>query len=196
MVLMGGIVKFSAYLTGGHPQAKGTAKSKAYSSCPGATGFVTQSTGVIKIGYHPNFKLFVQLFNNSGTGTEWYFKHSYNHSPLNPFEKRVLIGKISNNIDNSENYNWHSSIAGVWNTNFGKMIIRQKRVEIYGEYKYDRGIIEGLLNGRILKGKWSEAPTYKQPKDAGEFEFIFAPDGKSFKGKWRYGFGGTKWNRQ
>ena len=49
------------------------------------------------------------------------------------------------------------------------------------------------MEGNVVKGKWSEGPSYKPPKDAGEFEFTIAEDGHSFKGKWRYGFGTGDW---
>jgi len=85
-------------------------------------------------------------------------------------------------------------ISGVWDTNFGRLTITQEGFIVRGEYSHDQGRIEGVLIGRTLKGKWSEAPSYRPPQDAGEFEFAFAQDFKSFTGKWRYGFETKTWN--
>lgn len=85
-------------------------------------------------------------------------------------------------------------IAGTWNTNFGKIILAQHGNIVTGHYTHDNGKIVGFLKGNIFKGKWSEAPTYKPPHDAGDCEFIFLKNGKSFSGNWRYGFGGNSWN--
>jgi hypothetical protein len=85
-------------------------------------------------------------------------------------------------------------IRGVWDTNFGRLTITQDGYKIRGKYTHDDGQIEGVLIGRTLKGKWSEAPSYLPPHDAGEFEFTFAEDFKSFTGKWRYGYETQAWN--
>ncbi|MCP2520233.1 carboxypeptidase regulatory-like domain-containing protein, partial [SCandidatus Aminicenantes bacterium Aminicenantia_JdfR_composite] len=86
------------------------------------------------------------------------------------------------------------SISGIWNTNFGQMKIMQSGNRVTGTYTHDKGKIEGILNGNILIGKWSEAPSYSPPNDAGDIKFIFSKDFKSFTGYWRYGFGGKDWS--
>jgi hypothetical protein len=46
-------------------------------------------------------------------------------------------------------------------------------------------------------GKWSEAPSYQPPDDAGDLDLQQLPDSNSFKGKWRYGLGwpwAGEWN--
>ncbi len=87
------------------------------------------------------------------------------------------------------------SIAGKWNTSFGNLVLRvNKNGGVSGSYTHDKGELTGKLKGRVLYCKWSEAPSYAPPKDAGECRFVFSKDGKSFKGKWRYGFGGKSWN--
>ena len=85
------------------------------------------------------------------------------------------------------------SIAGIWDTNFGQMIIKQSGNKITGSYTHDNGKIEGILNGNVLTGKWSESPSYSPPFDAGDFKFIFSKDFKSFTGYYRYGFGKESW---
>ena len=86
------------------------------------------------------------------------------------------------------------NVAGTWNTNFGKMILKQEGTRVRGHYSHDNGRIEGLLQGNLFTGKWEEAPTYRPSHDAGACEFLFSGDGTSFKGHWRYGFGGKAWN--
>lgn len=86
------------------------------------------------------------------------------------------------------------SIAGIWDTNFGQMTITQSGNRITGTYTHDNGKIEGTLKENILTGKWSEAPSYRPPNDAGDFKFIFSQGFKSFEGYWRYGFGGKDWS--
>jgi hypothetical protein len=86
------------------------------------------------------------------------------------------------------------SIAGIWDTTFGQMIITQSGNKITGTYTHDNGKIEGTLNGNVLIGKWSETPSYNPPNDAGEIKFIFSKDFKSFTGYWKYGFGGKDWS--
>ena len=86
------------------------------------------------------------------------------------------------------------NVAGTWNTNFGKMVLTQHGNVVTGRYTHDNGRIEGFLQGNRFTGKWKEAPTYRPSHDAGECEFLFSGDGASFKGHWRYGFGGKAWS--
>lgn len=88
------------------------------------------------------------------------------------------------------------SIAGTWDTTFGHMIIKQSGNKVTGTYTHDNGKIEGTLNGNILIGKWSEAPSYSSPYDAGDFKFVFSKDFKSFTGSYRYGFGKESWTEK
>ena len=86
------------------------------------------------------------------------------------------------------------SFAGTWKSNFGTMTITQEGNRVRGEYSHDRGKIEGIIEGNVIKGRWSEASSYKPPKDAGDFEFTLSADGNSFTGRWRYGFGTGPWD--
>lgn len=92
--------------------------------------------------------------------------------PAEPPAKKIL-----------ENVNWQ----GLWQTQWGQMVIQQNDNNITGTYVHDNGKIKGTITGTLLKGTWSEAPTYLPPKDAGEFEFTLSADSKSFTGRWRYG---------
>jgi hypothetical protein len=87
--------------------------------------------------------------------------------------------------------------TGTWDTNWGTMVLTQSAGTVTGTYTHDDGKITGgiskNLSGNILVGTWSEEPTYKPYRDAGDIEFIMAPDRDSFTGKWRYGFA-DNWN--
>ncbi len=84
-------------------------------------------------------------------------------------------------------------VSGEWKTRFGTLTLLQSASKVTGNYTSDNGKIEGTMEGGVLKGTWSESPSYKPPKDAGDVEFVFSGDGRSFKGKWRYGHGGSGW---
>ena len=76
--LAGGDLKFVGYLTGSYPQVKGTFKGIA-KQCGGKE---TPEKGTFKMGYHPQFGVFMQLFNAWGTGVEYYHKNPHK----NPFQ--------------------------------------------------------------------------------------------------------------
>jgi hypothetical protein len=81
--------------------------------------------------------------------------------------------------------------SGQWQTpEFGEISIRINGTTVTGSYPHDRGRITGTISGNVLKGTWSEAPSYAPPNDAGDFEFTMAADGRSFSGRWRYGSSG------
>lgn len=84
-------------------------------------------------------------------------------------------------------YSWE----GEWDSNWGKMILTQNGSIVTGTYTHDKGRINGTISGNILKGTWSESPSYAPPNDAGDLELTMAADGKSFSGKWRYGSEGS-----
>ena len=81
--------------------------------------------------------------------------------------------------------------SGEWDTEqWGKMTLQQNGNKVTGSYEWDGGKIAGTVSGNMLKGTWSESPTYQPENDAGDFEFTLSPDGNSFTGRWRYGSGG------
>jgi hypothetical protein len=81
--------------------------------------------------------------------------------------------------------------AGKWDTEqWGEMTLQQNGSKVTGEYEWDGGKITGTVSGNMLKGTWSEAPTYQPENDAGDFEFTISSDGNSFSGRWRYGYSG------
>jgi len=75
-----------------------------------------------------------------------------------------------------------------WNSNFERMFITQKGNNISGQYDYAGGKIIGVLEGRTLKGWWSEDDDAHEcgPNDgwSGPFVLKFSTDGKSFAGSY------------
>ncbi len=82
-----------------------------------------------------------------------------------------------------------NAFAGKWNTNFGVLEISIQGNKFTGHYPHDKGRIEGDVSkdGTKLTGYWSEAPSYKAPKDKGKLIFELNHDKKSFEGVWAYG---------
>ncbi|RLE06775.1 hypothetical protein DRJ00_09200 [Candidatus Aerophobetes bacterium] len=83
-----------------------------------------------------------------------------------------------------------TSFQGVWDTSWGEMRLTQSGANVTGTYIHQDGKIKGTVRGNILTGKWSEAPSYSEPHDAGDVELELSEDGNSFSGRWRYGSSG------
>jgi hypothetical protein len=86
------------------------------------------------------------------------------------------------------------NVSGTWKSNFGLMTLTRDGSHVTGSYPHDSGKIEGTLEGNVLSGSWSESPSYKPPKDAGDLEFTFSEDGRTFTGTWRYGSQKQSWD--
>jgi len=74
--------------------------------------------------------------------------------------------------------------TGTWETNYGKVELQQTGNTVTGSYMIKQGRIDGIVLGNELSGKWSEAPSYAPPNDAGEFIIRMDKSGISFKGMW------------
>jgi hypothetical protein len=85
-------------------------------------------------------------------------------------------------------------VGGRWSTNFGTMTLQQDGEEVTGTYTHDDGRIVATLSDHVLTGQWMEAPDGEHDSDSGTFRLVFAPDGQSFAGNWRYGFSGDGWD--
>ncbi|MCD4783679.1 MAG: hypothetical protein K8T10_07610 [Candidatus Eremiobacteraeota bacterium] len=103
------------------------------------------------------------------------------------FRKLYLVYLPRNSVNVSGEY----KVAGPW----GIMVFKQNGSEVTGYYKHQKGKISGTIRGNVLTCRWSEEPTYKPPRDAGDMHIIFNKDGSGFKGTWRYGFSG-KWTHK
>ncbi len=80
-----------------------------------------------------------------------------------------------------------SSYNGKWDTKYGTISLKEKQNKVEGSYSMNEGRITGVIKGKSLIGRWSEKPSYSEPNDAGDVEFSLSDDGKSFKGRWKYG---------
>ena len=82
--------------------------------------------------------------------------------------------------------------TGEWKTDWGVMNLTQTPDnKVVGEYTYEQGKIEGVMSGNSFSGRWSEAPSYQDPRDGGLAEFEFSEDCAVFKGHWKYGTDGA-----
>ncbi len=84
------------------------------------------------------------------------------------------------------------SWTGSWETNWGRMDLQQSGDNVTGTYARQSGRMTGRVSGNVLTGQWSEAPTYKAPKDEGDYEFAMQTGCNSFDGRWRY-TGESRW---
>lgn len=83
-------------------------------------------------------------------------------------------------------------ISGTYHTNFGDMHLRQQGSSVSGCYQWDGGLIEGGIEGRVLKLTWH------QTKKDGPAIMVFSRDGKQLFGLWWYtgqtGGAGSPWD--
>lgn len=90
--------------------------------------------------------------------------------------------------------------AGDYLTDFNAMHLNASGAT--GYYSYDEGRITGSYDASTstLTGRWSEAPTYAGPSDAGDFSFVFSAGCASFLGHWKHdsdppgSWVGSPWN--
>lgn len=84
------------------------------------------------------------------------------------------------------------SWAGVYETNFKTLTLRQTGSAVTGEYpEWDNGRVDGYAEDGIFYGYWYESPSYAPPGDAGQLVCALYPDGSGFQGWWRYGNSGS-----
>lgn len=74
-------------------------------------------------------------------------------------------------------------ISGTYESDYSEFHVRQQGTALIGCYEYDEGLLEGTIEGRVMKITWMEAGG---PDDSGPAVMVFARDGKSFKGNWWY----------
>ena len=116
------------------------------------------------------------MFYNNGNNL-WKYYNYYLWQQYLLQQQYKQLGNRPNNVLN---------ISGDWNTNEGKVTFNQIGNKVTGTYKFGDGKIEGTINGNILEGYWSEAPTYECPNDKGKLIFEFDSSGNTFEGKWSY----------
>lgn len=72
-------------------------------------------------------------------------------------------------------------ISGTYDTNYNKFHLRQQGTALGGCYEYHEGLFDGTVEGRVMKLVWTEGSS------RGPAVFVFAPDGRSFRGYWWHG---------
>jgi outer membrane protein OmpA-like peptidoglycan-associated protein len=70
------------------------------------------------------------------------------------------------------------NISGTYDTDYSKFHVRQQGTALVGCYEYSEGLLDGLIEGRVMKITWREGA------NTGPAVMVFSPDGKSFRGYW------------
>jgi outer membrane protein OmpA-like peptidoglycan-associated protein len=82
-----------------------------------------------------------------------------------------------------------AEISGTYSTEYSEFHVLQQGTALTGCYEYDNGILEGAIEGRVMKITWQEAGG---PYDKGPAVMVFSEDGQSFRGFWWHGYNATK----
>ena len=82
-----------------------------------------------------------------------------------------------------------TGFEGVWESTYGILRLARESTKLTGSYTYASGsVIEGELDGRLLRGTYHE-PSTRGDGVRGRFTFELAEDGQSFAGVWLAGEG-------
>ena len=83
--------------------------------------------------------------------------------------------------------------SGTYETNFGKFHLKQEGTSVTGCYEHGDGLLNGGIEGRVMKFMWSEGKDKNGPA-----LMVFTPDGKQMFGLWWYegqsDANGSVWN--
>jgi outer membrane protein OmpA-like peptidoglycan-associated protein len=71
--------------------------------------------------------------------------------------------------------------SGTYDTSYGKFHLKQEGTSVTGCYEHDGGLLNGGIEGRVMKFTWSEGPEKKGPAI-----MVFSPDQKQMFGLWWY----------
>jgi outer membrane protein OmpA-like peptidoglycan-associated protein len=71
-----------------------------------------------------------------------------------------------------------TNTSGTYDTNYSKFHVLQQGTALTGCYEYAGGLLDGAVDGRLMKFTWREG------SNTGPAVMVFAPDGKSFRGFW------------
>lgn len=84
-------------------------------------------------------------------------------------------------------------VSGTYETDFGDFHLRQQGTSVTGCYEHDEGVLDGGIEGRIMKFTWREAGD-----DKGPAVMVFSPDGRKMFGLWwnegNTSGAGSQWN--
>jgi outer membrane protein OmpA-like peptidoglycan-associated protein len=73
-----------------------------------------------------------------------------------------------------------ANISGTYETSYSLFHVRQQGTALVGCYEYSEGLLNGVIEGRVMKITWQEAGE----DNLGPAVMVFSPDGKSFRGFW------------
>jgi outer membrane protein OmpA-like peptidoglycan-associated protein len=73
-----------------------------------------------------------------------------------------------------------SSISGTYSTDYSSFHVLQQGTALSGCYEYNEGLLNGAIEGRVMKITWREGGE----DNAGPAVMVFSEDGQSFKGFW------------
>jgi outer membrane protein OmpA-like peptidoglycan-associated protein len=71
--------------------------------------------------------------------------------------------------------------SGTYDTSYGKFHLKQEGTSVTGCYEHSEGLLNGGIEGRVMKFIWSEGPQKKGPAI-----MVFSPDQKQMFGLWWY----------
>jgi hypothetical protein len=74
-------------------------------------------------------------------------------------------------------------ISGTYETTYSKFHVRQQGTALVGCYESSDGLLDGVIEGRVMKITWRE----NEGKSIGPAVMVFAADGKGFRGYWWHG---------
>jgi outer membrane protein OmpA-like peptidoglycan-associated protein len=84
-------------------------------------------------------------------------------------------------------------VSGTYATDFGDFHLRQEGTSVTGCYEHDEGVLDGGIEGRIMKFTWREAGD-----DKGPAVMVFSRDGQKMFGLWwnegNTSGAGSQWN--
>ena len=72
-------------------------------------------------------------------------------------------------------------ISGTYATDYNDFHVRQQGTALVGCYEYDSGVLDGAIEGRVMKITWFEK---EDRSESGPAVMVFTPDGKAFRGFW------------
>lgn len=73
-------------------------------------------------------------------------------------------------------------MSGTYSSSFGKFHLQQSGAAIRGCYESHNGLIEGTIDGRVLRAHWSEGADNSPSSSAGLTVLVFNDAGKAYKG--------------
>lgn len=94
-----------------------------------------------------------------------------------------MIQKLNNKVNIKQQD--ISSVFGVWEYNFGSLVLNQDGSKVTGYYDWEDGMITGEIKNNIFYAVWKDQPTYSPPEDTGRC-IAKVYNNNKFNGSWGY----------